>query len=506
MTAATLPSRTRLGLDVLACGLGLGILGDALLRATPWGVNFSTWICVLMGTGIWLARRCRLPVSAGFSWLALSVVLCAVAFVRRDSRALQLVDLAALVGLLSLTALAAQGGQIRRRGISTYVTATVVACAHAWFGTPRLLFSDIRWKDMQGEGRWSGLRAIGIGLFVATPLLLVFGSLFVSADAAFESFVNGLQLDVPTLAGHVVLATVIGGLAAGALRGACMGTPSSAGIGERTASPELRFMSAVTALVALDLLFLVFVALQVRWLFGGAAVIVETTGLTVAAYARRGFFELVTAAALVLPVLLVADWAALVEGSRERKTFRMLAGLLVALVGVLLASALQRMLLYVQAFGLTELRLYATAFMVWLGGVFAWFTVTVLNDGRPRFAFGALAQAIVVLGALHVADPDALIARVNLQRDLRPLVVWSLSDTPVDAEYIARTLSADAVPVLLERLSYLPSDLQDTVARTLLERWGPASRPDWRSWNWSEWQARRLVAARADEFGHRKRG
>ncbi len=500
MTSATQPSRTRLGVDVLAYGLVLGLTGDLLLRVAPWGLNFSLWTCALMGGGYLLVRRYHLPVSSDFSWLALSVVLCAAAFVRHDSQALKLIDLATLVVLLSLTALATQGGSIRLRGISTYVTATIVACAHAWFGTPRLLFSDITWPDARHDSRSSRLRAVAVGLLLAAPLLVVFGSLFVSADAGFESLVKSLRIDIPTLAGHVILTSVIGGLTAGALRGATMGTPETAGLGERSASPELGFTSAVTALATLDLLFLLFVSLQLRYLFGGAAVIAETTGLTVAEYARRGFFELVTASALVLPVLLLADWATLVQGSRQGKTFRMLAGLLVALVGVLLISALQRMLLYVQAFGLTELRLYTTAFMVWLGGVFVWFTMTVLMDRRPRFAFGALAQALVVLGALHVANPDALIARVNLGKFTYAIFEGSGGLVPPDGDYLISALSADAVPAVLDRLSHLSLPVQSEMARSLLNRWGPGleNQPDWRSWNWSEWQARRLVAAQAD--------
>ena len=59
-----------------------------------------------------------------------------------------------------------------------------------------------------------------------------------------------------------------------------------------------------TALTAVNVLFGLFVGMQVRWLFGGASVVNETTGLSVAAYARSGFFELVTVSALVLPLLL----------------------------------------------------------------------------------------------------------------------------------------------------------------------------------------------------------
>lgn len=498
MTTATLPSRSRLGLSILGWGLGLGLLGDLLLRA-PWGANFSIWICALMGAGIWLAIKNQLPVSRDFSWLALSVVLCAIAFVRRDSQALQLVDLAALVGLLSLTALATQGGSIRLRGVSTYLLATFLACAHAWFGTPRLLFGDISWNDVHRPGRWRQLRAVAIGLILAAPLLLVFGGLFAAADAGFQALVNSVQIDFPNLASHLFFTGLIGGLSAGALRGACLGEAETAGAGERAQSPALRFTSAATVLGALDLLFLVFVVLQLRWLFGGAAVIAETTGLTMAEYARRGFFELVTASALVLPVLLVADWATLVESPRQRRAFRVLAGLLVAMVGVMLVSALQRMLLYVQTFGLTELRVYTTAFMVWLGGVFAWYSWTVLRGARPRFAFGALAHAIAVVGALHVANPDALIARVNTSRATAQQTDGAYA-VPFDAAYAAGTLSADAVLVLLERLHSLPAAEQATVAHHLLERWGPANERDWRSWNWSASRARTLVKAQAREL------
>lgn len=492
MTTASLPTspRTALGLTVLASGLGLGLLGDLLLRSAPWGANFSVWVCALMAVGIWLARRYQLPVSADFPWLALSVVLCAIAFVRRDSSALQRIDIATLVGLLSLTALATQGGRIRLRGASTYVVATCVACAHAWFGAPRLVFGDIKWREIQG--RWRQLSAVGIGIVLAVPLLVVFGGLFAEADAGFESLVNSVRLDVPALVGHVFLTAVIGGLTMGALRGACLGVAETAGVGERAASPALRFTSAATTLGALDLLFLVFVTLQIRWLFGGMAVITATTGLTIAEYARRGFFELVTASALVLPVLLVADWATLRDRPRERTAFRALALLLVAMVGVLLLSALQRMLLYVRTFGLTELRLYTTAFMVWLGGVFAWFVWTVLRDRRPRFSFGALVHGLVVLGALHVANPDAVIARVNTSNDIT---------MPLDGAYLAEELSADAVPVLLDALPHLPTDQRYAVAQRLLQRWGAVDRPDWRSWNWSAARARALVTARSRELG-----
>ena len=55
---------------------------------------------------------------------------------------------------------------------------------------------------------------------------------------------------------------------------------------------------------------------------------------------------------------------------------------MVGLLFVIMASGLWRMSLYQQAYGQTELRLYTTAFMVWLGAVLVWFVLTVtVNRG-----------------------------------------------------------------------------------------------------------------------------
>jgi hypothetical protein len=490
MNAVTTP-HARLALTLLGLAAALGVLGDQLLRVTPWGLNLTVVALSVVAGVAWVIRHYRLPASKDAPWLATTAVLCAVAFVRRDSATLQMLDLFALVGALALLMLAAQGASVRLRGVSTYVLATAIAAAHTWFGAPRLVFGDIRWGELPIQGRWRELGAVGIGLLIAIPLVLVFGGLFVSADATFESLVTSVHFDVATLMSHVALTGVCAAFAAGALRGVCFGDASVAALGERVTSPALRFTTAATVLVALDLLFLVFVAVQARWLFGGAALVQETTGLTVAEYARRGFFELVAAAALVVPVLLVAEWATLREGPKQEMSFRALATVLVLLVGVLLVSALQRMLLYVQTFGLTELRLYTTAFMIWLAMACGWLAITALRGARARFAFGALVQGLAVLAGLHLVNPDALITRVNLARA-------SSTGPAFDAAYAAGTLSADAVPALLDALPRLPAATREQVTKQLSSRWGGASTRDWRSWNWAAARARALVRTAAE--------
>jgi hypothetical protein len=217
-----------------------------------------------------------------------------------------------------------------------------------------------------------------------------------------------------------------------------------------------------TALGVVGALFLLFVLVQLRYLFGGHEAVLRTAGLTYAEYARRGFFELVVVAGLSLPLLLVADWAADKTDPVAVRRLRRLAGLVVALLFVILASALERMRLYTAAYGLTETRLYTTAFMAWLALVLGWLVATVLRGERRRFGVGTLAAGLAVVGCLDLLNPDGMIARVNGAR--------AAAGGSYDAAYV-RSLSADAVPALLQTLASLPEPARCAAASELANRW-----------------------------------
>jgi len=457
----------------------------------PWGLNVSLCIMALVAATATLARRHGVRLGPDTAPLALSALLLAAAFVRRASPWLAFFDLVALAGVLVLAVAATRGLRFRALGVGAYARSAAQTLVRTALGAPGLALLDIRWRELPAHGPLARLRAAGLGLLLAVPLLAVFGALFAAADTVFRDVVTTVfALDLGVAAGHVALAGALGSCTAGYLAAVLLPRRSAAATPATTVT--LGIVPVGTALGLVNLLFLLFVVIQIRYLFGGADLVQETTGLTLAQYARSGFFELVCVSALTLPLLLVADWALRAEAPAGRATFRRLAGLTLLLLAVVMASALERMRLYVAEFGLSEIRLYATAFMGYLLVLFAWFATTVLRARRSRFAFGGALQGLAVLGALHVANPDALIARVNLDRAGR--------DAHFDGAYLASYLSADAVPLLLDRLPRLEASHRCRVAGGLLGRWAGASREDWRSWNWSRARARALVRARADEL------
>src|SRR5947207_15208303 len=79
-----LPPRTKLGLEIAAAGVAGGIVGDALLRAMPWGLNVALGSTALIGAGIWLVRRHQVKYGPDAPWLAITALLLGLAFLRRD--------------------------------------------------------------------------------------------------------------------------------------------------------------------------------------------------------------------------------------------------------------------------------------------------------------------------------------------------------------------------------------------------------------------------------------
>jgi hypothetical protein len=485
--------RAAAGRPLLLAGLVLGVLGDLLLRASgPPGLNMLLWIASVGLAAFVLHRRSHLKLDRErAAWLLIGI-LFAAGLAWRDSEPLKLLALGCASVTFALAAYRAAAAWVRRADVLRYVRAWGTGALHAWTAAARVLVDATRSIPRAETGRVSGWRratAIARGLLIATPLVLVFGALFMSADAVFADLVlDVLRIDFDLIATHLLLFSASAWLATGYLRGFLTGTElpplrllsrDGAPLALVPRRPALSITEVATALAVLDLLFLLFVIVQFRYLFGGDSLVRVTPDLTYAEYARRGFFELVFAVVLVVPVLLAADWLLARGRRRDDLVFRGLAGVQIGLVLAITASAFQRLRLYHASYGLTESRFYAMVLLIWIGAMLLWLAATVLRGRRDFFAFGALVTGLSTVALLVVINPDAIVARTNVAR-------MSSADASVrfDAAY-ATSLSADAVPVLIDALPALPPDVQCPLAKHMLQRWSPDRERPIRSWSWS---------------------
>ncbi|MDG4864084.1 DUF4173 domain-containing protein, partial [Streptomyces sp. T-3] len=285
---------------------------------------------------------------------------------------------------------------------------------------------------LSGRGRTGPvLRSVA----VAAVLLVVFGALFAGADAAFADLLGSLSPDVSVSDGPWRFSLFTLGLV-GALAAA-----HSAAAPQRWDRIEVKPGRArgrlewALPLVVLNILFAAFNAIQLAVLFGGYEAALRK-GLTYSEYARQGFWQLLFATLLTLLVIALALRWAPRDSRRDRTLVRAVLGTLCALTLVVVASALRRMDMYVDAYGLTRLRISVMAMEVWLGLVIVLIMAAGVWGARwlPRAVVASAAGGVLAFGLL---SPDAMIAEHNVQRYEKT--------RKFDLEY-ARGLSLDAVP------------------------------------------------------------
>jgi hypothetical protein len=394
-------------------------------------------ICVLACGLVAAAAVVGRPVGLGVSVVAVTVFAIAAAAARRTD-AWSIVWWLGAIALATVATLRTAGWVVWPALVSAAAMATLAASGGA---TWRQLAENVT-RLIRLDGALAALRpAVAVrpgveykpalaGAGAAAVLLGIFVPLFASADAAFahllaETLPNSAGERPFERTGTFLLVAAAGGALLFAGRA---GTPRA---GEPTTPLRLARAAWAPPLAALVALFAAFVALQVTTLYGGHDYVLRTAGLTYAEYAREGFVQLMVAAALSLAVIGAA--ARLIDGGVLK---RVLLGALCALTLLVLASALTRLGLYEDAYGLTRLRLAAHVTILWLAGLFA---LVLLAGAARRSAWlpratAALTGATVLAFAL--ADPDRRIAEYNVERTGR-----------VDQGYLAG-LSADAVPAL----------------------------------------------------------
>lgn len=466
----------RWGLGLLAGAIALGVLGDAVLREGPFGIGLALGFAALAAVVWGVATACGIAVRRETAIGVLGALAFSLGFAWRAAPGLLALDLLAVTVLLSRPFW-------RAAQLHDAVTGAARTAFEALSGALPLLAAEVPWTH--AKGAWRPVSGVAGGVLLAVPLLLLFGSLFSSADAGFAALMRrAFQVDGWWIVEHGLVVALLSWPIAGYLRG-LLGPAPAPLPPSSPLLPRLGVIEVATVLVLLDAMFLLFVALQVRYLFGGAGHVWSTDDLTFADYARRGFFELVTVSALALPLLWGLHAMMDRREARHERLFRALALVLLATVGAILASAMHRMAVYQAEFGLTVLRVYVLAFEIWLVGLLAWFARTVLLGDPSRFFGGAVTWGLVGLAAMHGPNWEALIVKANVARPEKP--------EAVDVAYLGE-LSADAVPALVASMDALSPTMRPVMARYVLANWRDNHR-GWASWNYGHAAAFAAVAA-----------
>ena len=492
----------------------LGWCFDFLFWKHAQGLNFVLYVVLCLAGGFLVLGRNGFKPAWRSLLLLIPILFFALGTLIRQEQLNLFLSFGLTLGLMGLLAVSFLGGGWPWYGLSDYV-ARFARLIGSLLARPLMFLSESRKSAAAPGGAdeavnrtrpgWKRFWAIFRGVLIALPVVAIFAALLSSADLVFAQRLNDFtklfrleKLPEYLFRGVYILvgAYALAGVFLHAAQKSQDGQP--AGTQKPLVPQFLGFTEAAVVLGAVVLLFAIFVAIQFRYFFGGGANI-GVQGYTFSEYARRGFGELVAVAFFSLLLFLGLSAIVRRQDPLQRRAFSGLGIGMVALVGVILVSAFQRLLLYEAAYGFSRLRIYTHVFMIWLGILLAVVVLLELLRRERLFPLAALLAAVAFAVTLLLVNVDASIVRQNVRR--------AGSGAGLDVAYLA-TLSPDSVPALVQAYQSpaLPSRTREAAAAALVCQANATpnrSQAEWQSFTLSRFwgqAALRPVQASLDKY------
>lgn len=342
------------------------------------------------------------------------------------------------------------------------------------------------------------------GILIAMPLLFIILLLLYQADAVFSNMLDNLfdfnlYIDFEDDIYGIIFLFLFAFYASYAILSRIGNHNLKEEISDkRTREP----VTGITFTGLISLVYLVFCYIQIVYLFGGFGTLPEN--YTYSSYAREGFFQLVFVCIINLALVLSC-----MKHFRENTILKGILTFISICTYIMIASSTYRMLLYIQVYYLTFLRL----FVLW-----SLFVILLLMSGasimiyRERFPFTryCLITVTVLYILLSLSRPDYWIAAYNLNNSLfqnahtqYELESDNQSRNSYNDYYYLLHLSEDAAPVIFAKAKELGYE-QDSwflaYAENIVINHTDWSHPDqiennlpqrlpFRKWNLSRWKA-----------------
>ncbi len=354
-------------------------------------------------------------------------------------------------------------GNTLEKGFSDFVVAD---CFKALFVMPFTsfgeVFSAIAGKNNKKHGKVVLKVLLGVALAIIPTAIVVS---LLSYDSGFTKILNSIFKFSPgDVASHIFSALfgiLVGMFIFGAYSSSydkkCGDTVTLDGC--RTAAQKARVISAVTMLVAtLPLLAIYVIFFVSQWKYyvsGFVGVLPDSTSY--AQYAREGFFQL--CAVSVINLVVIFAIYLFMRRTGKSVVMKILSLIFSAATLALISTAMAKMALYINKYGLTPKRVYSSWFMLVLALVFL---LVCIKQFAPKLKLvaTALLVTVVMFAALALSGVESIIARYNvngyLAGNLETVDVYALED-----------LGDSAVPSLVKLAKHYDKENGTSIAEQI---------------------------------------
>ncbi len=450
-STANLVSYTSLDRAFAASMLVCGFLYLNLIKPISFGAGVSIFTAVLMVVTIFYLKKSGVVLTKESAIWAAPLSLSAMSFIIFDNWALKALNFVFL-SLMYLYWVSVSSNSRVDGKLSSYIIGDLLnQILIVPFSNFICCFGAVRSGNASNR-QWKGFFGALTGVLVFLPVLILVVNLLIDADAAFESVAEKIKFSISEDVFEYLLQIILGIPIACYLFGSVFGNRYKKHTGRITkgsidkTAAGIQFAPKITvyaALTALNIIYIIFFIAGASYFF--SAFSNDLPGaMTYAEYARRGFFELCAVSAINLMVTVVA----IVITERENKeigeipkALKMEIAALCIFTLMLIITAIRKMILYIDYYGLTQLRVYTTWFMFVL---FIIFIIVALRQIKT-FDSARVIAVTVILGFLLLtySNVDGNIAKYNIERFEEGTL------RTIDAEALSE-LSDGAVPHIYE--------------------------------------------------------
>lgn len=278
-------------------------------------------------------------------------------------------------------------------------------------------------KSLSSSKAGSSVKLILLGLLLTVPLTVVVGALLISADDGLERMFSGIfeavfRQDVRLIILQMLIAVPCSMYLFGMFYSNSHRSDLNT-LDEQHCTRKLydiRLISNLvmyTAVTPICILYVMFFISQAGYFlsaFGHSL----PDGFTYADYARRGFFELFWVSLINLGVICFISIFSKKAGREKPFALRLYNTMISVFTLILIATAISKMVMYIDEYGLTPLRVYTSWFMVLLAVIFV---LIIIKQFRFEMKIAKhISVAFTLLFALLCfSRPEALIAKYNIE-------------------------------------------------------------------------------------------
>ncbi len=402
------------------------------------GVTYSFFVGGSLVYICYCLSKLGITLKKGSGFYMISMVLLSVStFCTDDGRIIFFNKLG--IFLLTISMLLSIVYQTKKWNLGKFIEAILATCIMS-IGALDTPFANAIWycKNKLDKKNSKYLYVL-IGLLITIPLFLIVFALLTSADIVFKSMADSILegISFSNIFLVIWLVCVMFFASYCMLVQFCRKTINEDVKDSRKGEPLI----AIPVASILSLLYLVFSVVQILYLFMGNMQLPD--GYTYAEYAREGFFQLLAVGILNLVLVLIG-----LCYFRPNKVLKVILTVMSACTFIMLASSAMRMVIYIQYYYLTFLRILVLWSLAVLFLVFVGVMIYTHKESFPLFRYSMVVVTCLYL-CLSFSHPDYWIAKVNVESMQEDRSEFFQGKAYNDYEYLT-SLSADAAPIMLE--------------------------------------------------------